>query len=445
MHPERARRPLLTRRGRVKYGCGPGSMTRKDNMKNRFPGMALIASVGFVMLFALGPMHPAGAQNKPPQPSRAAAKPLKAAADAIKAKKYDVAAEKLKEVEALPEKSPYDEFLVHDMRGYLETRNKDYAGAEKDVEANLNAPFAKQSEMPAHIKQLVELNLQLKDYTKAIDFGTRAIKGGFADDSTYEFLEQAYYLKGDHKATLRFVNDYVDAQIKAGKTPKERSLKTIMATCIAMKDQGCVQHAFERLVLYYPKGDYWANLINSLYTSDDYKSDLPRLQLFRLAVDVNVLKNPPDYTEMAQLDMDQGASAESVRVLQKGLDGNVFTEQREKDKNGRLLAAAQKRAAADQAAIAQRTAEASAAPDGNKDASLGLTLFSLQQYPAAIDALNGALKKGGLQNPADTQLLVGIAQLKAGNKDEALKAFHAIKGDPKYERLASLWSLHTRA
>jgi hypothetical protein len=405
-------------------------MMRKDNMKNRFPRVALIASVGFILLVALAAVNPAFAQGKQ-QPSRAAAKPLKAAADAIKAKKYDVAAEKLKEVEALPERSQYDEYLVHDMRGYLETRNKDYANAEKDIEANLNSPFAKQSETPAHVKQLLELNLQLKDYTKAIDFGTRAIKGGFADDATYEFLEQAYYLKGDHKATLHFVNDYVDTQIKAGKTPKERSLKTIMATCIAMKDQVCVQHAFERLVLYYPKGDYWANLINSLFTSDDYKSDLPRLQLFRLAADVNVLKNPADFTEMAQLDMDQGASSESVRVLQKGLDGNVFTEQREKDKNGRLLAAAQKRAAADQSSIQQRTADATAAPDGNKDAALGLTLLSLQ--------------KGGLQNPADTQLLLGIALLKAGNKDEALKAFHAVKGDPKYERLAGLWSLHTRA
>jgi tetratricopeptide (TPR) repeat protein len=148
---------------------------------------------------------------------------------------------------------------------------------------------------------------------------------------------------------------------------------------------------------------------------------------------------------MAQLDMDQGASAESVRVLQKGLDSNVFTEQREKDKNGRLLAAAQKRAAADQAALPQRTAESTASPDGNKDASLGLALLSMQQYPQAVEALNRALKKGSLQNPADTQLLLGIAQLKAGNKDEALKAFHAVKGDAKYERLANLWSLHTRA
>jgi tetratricopeptide (TPR) repeat protein len=418
----------------------------RNNMKNRFPRMtALLAGIAWIGLLVAGPASPAFAQQGKQTPSRKAAPALKAAADAIKAKKYDVAAAKIKEVEALPEKSPYDEFLVHDMKGYLETRSKDYAGAEKDIEANLNSPFAKQSEMPAHVKQLLELNLQLKDYAKAIDFGTRAIKGGFADDSTYEFLEQAYYLKGDHKATLHFVNDYVDAQIKAGKTPKERSLKTIMATCIAMKDQVCVQHAFERLVLYYPKGDYWANLINSLFTSEDYKADAPRLQLFRLAVDVNVLKNPADYTEMAQLDMDQGASSESVRVLQKALDGNVFTEQREKDKNGRLLAAAQKRAAAEQAALPQRTADATASPDGNKDASLGLTLLSLQQYPQAIEALNGALKKGGLQNAADTQLLLGIAQLKAGSKDEALKAFHAIKGDPKYERLASLWSLHVRA
>ena len=50
------------------------------------------------------------------QPSRAAAKTLKAAEDAIKAKKYDAAAAKLKEVEAMPERSAYDEYLVHEMQ-----------------------------------------------------------------------------------------------------------------------------------------------------------------------------------------------------------------------------------------------------------------------------------------------------------------------------------------
>lgn len=414
-------------------------------MKNRFSRMALTAVVGFVVVLALAPVRPAFAQAGSKQtPSKAAAKTLKAAEEALRAKKYDVAQAKLKEVEALPEKTAYDEFLVNEMQGFLDTRAKNYQGAEKDLEGSLNSGFMKQSEVPARIKELAAINLDIKDYNKAIDFGQRAIKGGFADDTTYQIIEQAYYLKGDQRATLRFVNDYVDQQVKSGKTPKENSLKTIMSACIALKDQNCEQHAFERLVLYYPKGDYWGNLINSLFSSDDYKEDMPKLQLLRLAFDVNVLKNPPDYTEMAQLDLDQNNPGEAVRVLQKALDGNVFTEQREKDKNGRLLAAAQKRSTADQAALAQMTTQAGSAPNGQASVALGLTLMGYQQYPQAVTVLQQGIQKGGLQAPANAQLLLGIAQLKAGSKDEALKTFHGLKGDPKFEHLASLWALHAR-
>ena len=49
-----------------------------------------------------------------------------------------------------------------------------------------------------------------------------------------------------------------------------------------------------------------------------------------------------------------------------------------------------------------------------------------------------------MQNDAEAHLLLGIAQLGAGHKDEAQKAFKAVKGDPKLERLANLWSLHAR-
>ena len=413
-------------------------------MKNRFPRVsALIVGSALIAVIALAPASSAFAQAKQ-QPSRAAAKPLKAAGDAMKAKKYDVVAQKLKEVEALPERSPYDEFLVHEMQGFLDVHAKNYAAAEKDLEAVVNSNFVSQSEVPTRVRELAVLNLTLKDYAKAIDYGTRAVKGGYADDSTFEVLEQAYYLKGDHKATLKYVGDYVDAEIKAGKTPKERSLKTIMATCVAMKDQVCVTRSFERLVSYYPKGDYWANLLNSLFSDEDYKPDEPRLQLYRLAFDVNVLKNPADYTEMAQLDMDQGAAGEAVRVLQKGIDANVFTEQRDKDKNGRLLAAAQKRAAADQATLPQVATQAASEPSGPKAVSLGVILLSYQQYPQAIDALNRGLKTGGLQSAASAQILLGIAELKSGNKDGAIKTFHAVKGDPKFERLANLWALHAR-
>jgi hypothetical protein len=40
--------------------------------------------------------------------------------------------------------------------------------------------------------------------------------------------------------------------------------------------------------------------------------------------------------------------------------------------------------------------------------------------------------------------MLGIADLKAGHKDDAVKALKAVKGDPVLERLASLWVLHAR-
>ena len=47
------------------------------------------------------------------------------------------------------------------------------------------------------------LNYQLKNYDKAIEYGQRAIKGGYATDENKNILAQAYYLKGDWKDALK--------------------------------------------------------------------------------------------------------------------------------------------------------------------------------------------------------------------------------------------------
>ena len=75
---------------------------------------------------------------------------------------------------------------------------------------------------------------------------------------------------------------------------------------------------------------------------------------------------------------------------------------------------------------------------------LGLAYIGYQQYDKAIQALTQGIPKGGLKSPGEAQLLLGIAQLKSGNKDGALKAFKSVKGDQTLERLATLWSLRAR-
>src|SRR3954470_24688631 len=110
--------------------------------------------------------------------SKAASKPLKAAKDAADAKKYPEALEKLKEAEAIPEKSAYDIHVINELYGFVYVRTQQYPEAAKALEAGLSDGFLEESEAQSRLKALAQVNYQIKNYDKAIEFGTKVIKSG---------------------------------------------------------------------------------------------------------------------------------------------------------------------------------------------------------------------------------------------------------------------------
>jgi len=399
-------------------------------------GAAMIAAAGLV------PSTAVSAEGKQTNSAKLG-KPLKEAHDDLNAKKYADAIAKLREAEGIAGKTPYDQHLINDMLGFAYARTGNYAEAAKAWEAELDDGFAPQSEIPTRVRQLAEANYQIKNYDKAIEFGTRAIKGGFADEELRTLVGQAYYLKGDWKGTLHFEEGLVDTQIKNGQTPKSESLQLLLSACVKLNDSACETRALEKVVTYYPKPDYWYQLLFTMRQQTS-GNDANTLQTYRLMSEVDVLKNPEDYSEMAQLALEAGSPGEAQRVLEKGFAKGVFTDARAKAKNQRLLESAKKAAATDQASLQRIEKEAEAAPNGAKNVGLGLAYFGYGQYDKAADALGKGLAKGGLRNESEARLLLGIAQLKSGHKDDATKSFHEVKGDPSLERLANLWSLHAK-
>jgi len=377
--------------------------------------------------------------------SKDLAKPLKAAQDALNAKKYPDAIAKLKEAEGNPKKTPYDEHVINELAAVAYARTGDYANAGKAFEAQVNDGFLEQSEIPQRVKAVAQINYQLKNYDKAIEYGQRAIKGGYADEEMNVIIGQSYYLKGDWKGTRKFEEGLIDSDIKAGKTPKEQALQLFLSACVKLDDSDCTTKGLEHMVAYYPKPDYWKQLLYTLAQSKGANaSDKTTLQLYRLMSEVDVLSRPDDYTEMAQLAIEQGSPGEAQHILEKGFQKGVFTDQRSKDKNQRLLESAKKTAAADEAALGKMEKDADAAPTGDKDVGVGFAYLGYQQYDKASDLLSKGLTKGGVKSEPEARLLLGIAQLKGGHKDEAVKSFHAVKGDPTLERLANLWTLHAK-
>ena len=377
--------------------------------------------------------------------SKDLAKPLKAAQDALQAKKYPDALAKLKEAESNPKKTPYDEHVINVLAGSAYARTNDFPDAEKAFEAQANDGFTEPGELPRIVKAVAQINYQLKNYDKAIEYGNRAIKNGAGDDEINVIVGQSYYLKGDYKGTLKFFQPVIDADIKAGRTPKDQQLQLVMSSCVKIEDADCTTKALEKLVTYYPKPDYWKDLLYTLQQDrSQTQSDKNTLQLFRLMSEVDVLARADDYTEMAQLAMEQGSPGEAQHILEKGFQKGIFADQRTKDKNQRLLDQAKKAAAADQASLPKIEKDADAAPTGDKDVGVGLAYLGYQQYDKASDLLSKGLTKGGVKSEPEAHLLLGIAQLKAGHKDDAVKSFHAVKGDPALERLANLWTLHAK-
>ncbi len=399
-------------------------------------GAAIIAAAGLVGA------TPAFAQTKQTNSAKLA-KPLKEAHDDLNAKKYADAIGKLREAEGTAGKTSYDQHLINDMLGFAYARTGNYAEAAKAWEAELDDGFTPQSEIPTRVRQLAEANYQIKNYDKAIEFGTRAIKGWFADEELKTLVGQAYYLKGDWKGTLKFEEGIVDGQIKNGQTPKSESLQLLLSACVKLNDSACETRALEKVVTYYPKPDYWYQLLFTM-RQQTTGNDANTLQTYRLMSEVDVLKNPEDYTEMAQLALEAGSPGEAQRVLEKGIAKGVFTDPRAKAKNQRLLESAKKAAATDQASLQRIEKEAETAPSGAKNVGLGLAYFGYGQYDKAAEAISKGIAKGGLRNESEARLLLGIAQLKAGHKEDATKSFHEVKGDPSLERLANLWSLHAK-
>jgi Tetratricopeptide repeat len=404
--------------------------------------LALTAAVAVV----LGSAAVALADSPPPpkgQVSNAAAKDLQAAQKAIQQdKNYDAGIASLDKVKANTHTNEYDQYVMDVLYFGAYAGQKKYDEAEPYLELMIASKYLPPDELKQRLYQAAALSYEKKDYDKAIDFGKRAIEHGDTTEETQSLVGQAYYLKDDFKNTDSFVRTAVDQQIKAGQTPSEDFLKLGLSAEVKLKDEPGEIHWLELMVSYHPSPEYWEDLLDPVYRNK--LTDRQTLQLYRLSADVGTLKQGSEYSEMAQLALDAGSPGEAQAILTKAFANNVFADAAAKARNQHLLDSAKKLAAVDQPTLPKMEAEAANAPSGDRMVGAGTGYFSYGDYAKAATDIAAGLAKGNTKDPADARLLLGISQLRSGDKDAAVKTFKAVTGDPVDERLAALWILHAK-
>lgn len=368
-------------------------------------------------------------------------KPLLEAQSARAAGKWDEVIKKTGEAEAVPvEKSPYDLFWIHEFRGIANVNLKKYPEALQDLVPGFESPCMDASDKGGRAKLLMQLSFNSKDYPTAIKYGKQAIELNPADVEAGNYLANAYYIVNDF-TNAKAVSDETIKKIESdGKTPDETLYRILQSACINLKDNECVVAQIEKLVVHYPKPNYWVDLINSLLRVSSNDKDL--LNVLRLADGVGVMNDGDQYTEMAQLALGQGLPGEAQAILEKGVSTNKITEARDKDHATRLLADAKQAVALDKSTLDKQDASAKAKPTGDSDAKLGAAYLSYGQNDKAIEALQRGIGKGGIKSPDEAGLLLGIAYMRSNNKAEAIKAFETVKQTPGLTRIAKMWLIY---
>jgi tetratricopeptide (TPR) repeat protein len=142
--------------------------------------------------------------------------------------------------------------------------------------------------------------------------------------------------------------------------------------------------------------------------------------------------------------IEAGVPGEADRVMQAGYQAGVFTttDKTKAARHTRLAEAAKNSAEADRRGLPSAEKDAQKAGTGQAQVALGLAYASFEQYDKAAAALAKGLQLGGLKDPDQTALSLGIANLKLGKQTEALKAFGQVKVDPGMVEVAHLWELY---
>ena len=415
-------------------------------MSNRF---GLATAVASLLVIALNSASPAYAQapecsGKNAKITKKISKPMDAALNALRTQSWQEVLTKTAEAESDPNpKGLYDTYWIHNLRGKAFTGLKQYKEATQEFEQIKDTPCMSDQDRGETLKLMTKIYYQLDDHAKVIEHGTRAL-AMTNDPDLPLYLGQAYYLQKDFPNSRKVMEGVVAKLEEQGKPPGEQNLRLIHGACRSMGDDACETAQFEKLVKYYPKPEYWQNLVNTLF-NDKKSTDKQQLHVMRLATHVGAVTEPLKFEECAQIAIALGLPGEAQSLLEQAFDKKYIVDARQADRDKKLLAEAKAAATGDKATLAQQETSARANAAGNADVKLGAAYLSYGDNAKAIEVLQRGIGKGSVRDPDEAGLLLGIAYLRSGNKDEAVKAFNTVKVDPTMTRIAKLWVLTTGA
>jgi len=392
----------------------------------------------FALLIAAAPC--AIGQEKPPAVRPEVGKPLQAAIEALKAKRGREALARAREAQEVPNKTPYESYLVTRVLGQAAAAAGDSATAASALDSAAGSSAAPEADRRQLFAAAAGQYYAAKDYAKAAAAAMRYFQHGGNEKAIRTVYVQSLYLGGNYGAAARELAADVEADERAGRKPTEEQLQLLANAYLQSKDNAGYGRTMERLVADYPKRDYWLTAVYNVATRPGFNERL-QIDVARLKFDLGLLQKSDEYLDFAQLSLIEGFPAEATKVVDKGYAAGVLGAGPDAARHKRLKDLAAKNLAEDKKNLA--VAEKQEPPkDGKTLFNDGFNYVLYGKADKGLSMMQEGIKLGGgFRRPDHAKLQLAYAYHLAGQNDKALQMFKTVQGTDGAAALARLWVL----
>lgn len=368
-------------------------------------------------------------------------KPMLAAEKLLAEKKYRDVLGQIAEAEKVPDKTPFELYVLDRMRALAALGVGNDALAVKSLESAYATGRVPAVDKMNFLDGIARIHYRLKDYKQAALWAGRALKEPGARIETRLMLGHSSYVIEDFATAKSEMAIVIANAEKSGTALPEDNLRLLGIAALKTNDDATYLATLEKLVLRYPKKEYWADLI--------YRT-LPRagvaerliLDLYRLKLITGVMSEKREFLDMASLTLQSGFPVEAQKAIDAAIAAKVLEKDTRVENEKKLIASIGKELAEENARAAKGNQPA---PKG----SVGLLNNGFDSVlkgdpKKGLEMMQAGLKASDLRRPEDAKLRYGIAQVLAGQKPQASETLKAIKGAEGAAELAHLWDVFAR-
>jgi hypothetical protein len=367
------------------------------------------------------------------------AKPLQAASDLLKAGKAREALAEARKADAMAGKTASEQLVIDRMKGAAAQRVGDTATTIAAFESVYERTSgAEQGQMA---EQIAFAYSQQKNNAKASEWVAKARAAGANSASLNQLAAFLQGSSGDYSQIMKDAQGAVAAAEKNGQRPGEDDLLRLADAARRMNNTGVYSNTLEKLVLYYPKKDYWSAHLASIQRKPGF-SDRLALDVQRLKLATGLMTKADEYMELAQLALQAGAPVEAKAIVDKGYAAGVLGSGDQAARHQRLKDLVLKSEAESAAGLEKNATEAATFKDGNDLVKIGTVYASMGQHDKAVQLIEQGIAKGGLKRPDDAKLRLALAMAhNPKTKAKGLQALRAVGGTDGTAEIARLYTV----